>query len=103
MLRVVSGCLSAGLLLGTGWAHAEPVAPGAAPSGPAASPASPAQSSTPVSSAPPAPKAVRVYMRSGTDPLLFSARAKNDDGTPTLCSAPCDAQLLPGDYQLRLN
>ncbi|HWZ89193.1 MAG TPA: hypothetical protein VNW92_10095, partial [Polyangiaceae bacterium] len=53
--------------------------------------------------APPAPRTVRVFMRSGTDPLLFSARAKNNDGAPTLCSAPCDARLLPGDYQLRLN
>ena len=42
-------------------------------------------------------------MRSGTEPLVFSMRAKNNDGAPTLCSAPCDAQLLPGDYHLRLN
>jgi hypothetical protein len=42
-------------------------------------------------------------MRSGSEPLLFSARATNDRGTPMLCSAPCDAKLLPGDYQLRLN
>jgi hypothetical protein len=46
---------------------------------------------------------VRVFMRSGTEPLLFSARVRNSDGTPTLCSAPCDARFLPGDYQLRLN
>jgi hypothetical protein len=42
-------------------------------------------------------------MRSGSEPLLFSARARNNPGTPTLCAAPCDAKLLPGDYQLRLN
>ena len=53
--------------------------------------------------APAAAPSVRVYMRSGTDPLLFSARARNNDGTPTLCSAPCDARFSPGEYQLRLN
>jgi hypothetical protein len=42
-------------------------------------------------------------MRAGTDPLVFSARARNSDGAPTLCAAPCDAAFLPGDYQLRLN
>jgi|GEM_PF-1304932 len=51
----------------------------------------------------PAPPTVRVFMRSSDDPLVFSARARNSDGTPTLCSTPCDAKLLPGDYQLRLN
>jgi hypothetical protein len=42
-------------------------------------------------------------MRSGTDPVTFSARAENSDGTPTQCAAPCDAKFLPGDYRLRLN
>ena len=55
------------------------------------------------SAAPATSPAVRVFMRSGSDPLLFSARAKNDTGRPTWCSAPCDARLPPGDYQLRLN
>ncbi|HEX3774664.1 MAG TPA: hypothetical protein VHV51_09380 [Polyangiaceae bacterium] len=49
------------------------------------------------------PPTVRVYMRSGIEPLVFSARAKNDTGTPTWCAAPCDQKLLPGDYQLKLN
>jgi hypothetical protein len=42
-------------------------------------------------------------MRSGREPLQFSVRATNNRGTPNLCSAPCDAKLAPGDYQLRLN
>jgi hypothetical protein len=42
-------------------------------------------------------------MRADDEPLVFSARAKNSDGTPTLCSSPCDERFLPGDYQLRLN
>jgi hypothetical protein len=52
---------------------------------------------------PPEPPTVRVYMRSGLEPLVFSARAKHDTGTPTWCAAPCDQKLLPGDYQLKLN
>jgi hypothetical protein len=59
--------------------------------------------SAPSASTLPTKPTVRVFMRSGTEPLLFSARARNDDGTPTLCSAPCDARFSPGDYQLRLN
>jgi hypothetical protein len=66
--------------------------------GDVAAPAAPAPPA-----APPEPPTVRVYMRAGTDPLVFSARARNSDGTPTLCAAPCDAKFLPGDYQLRLN
>jgi len=46
---------------------------------------------------------MQVYMRSGREPLRFSVRATNSRGTPSLCSAPCDAKLVPGDYQLRLN
>jgi hypothetical protein len=54
-------------------------------------------------SAPPARPTVRVFMRADDEPLVFSARAQNSDGTPTLCSSPCDERFLPGDYQLRLN
>jgi hypothetical protein len=54
-------------------------------------------------STPPARPTVRVFMRTENEPLVFSARAKNDDGTPTLCSSPCDERFLPGDYQLKLN
>ena len=95
-------------------AHENPAAPApsAGPSAPTAkkeagatlpSEAAPASTSTSSAAAPLATPSVRVYMRSGTDPLLFSARAKNNDGTPTLCSAPCDARFPPGEYQLRLN
>jgi hypothetical protein len=42
-------------------------------------------------------------MRSGREPLLFSVRKTSNRGTPSLCSAPCDATLVPGEYQLRLN
>jgi hypothetical protein len=67
-----------------------------------AAPTSDTTASTP-SSAPPARPTVRVFMRADDEPLVFSARAKNSDGTPTLCSSPCDERFLPGDYQLRLN
>jgi hypothetical protein len=49
------------------------------------------------------PVTVRVYMRAEPEPLSFSARAENSDGTPTWCVAPCDAHLAPGDYELKLN
>jgi len=55
------------------------------------------------SAAPPEPPKVQVYLRSGIDPVLFSARAAHSAGTPALCTAPCELKLSPGDYHLRLN
>ena len=48
---------------------------------------------------------VRVFMRNEGPPLTFSAHAESGAGDkhPTWCISPCDAQLLPGDYQLKLN
>jgi hypothetical protein len=67
----------------------------------------PSSASTPgtsnAPSTPPARPTVRVFMRTDNEPLVFSARAQNSDGTPTLCSSPCDERFVPGDYQLRLN
>ncbi len=90
---------------------AKPAVKTVEPSPPAPSPAPPkkeddASDASPASEAPaalPEKPTVRVYLRSGIDPVLFSARAANSDGTPTLCTAPCDVKLLPGDYRLRLN
>jgi hypothetical protein len=42
-------------------------------------------------------------MRSGTEPLVFWARAEDPASSPTLCTAPCDARFLPGKYELKLN
>ena len=42
-------------------------------------------------------------MRAEDEPLTFSARARTSDGTPAVCVAPCDAALVPGDYELKLN
>jgi len=53
--------------------------------------------------APPEKPMVRVFLRSGIEPVLFSARPEHSDDTPALCTAPCDLKLLPGDYRLRLN
>ncbi|MEO7035958.1 MAG: hypothetical protein ABI548_18645 [Polyangiaceae bacterium] len=80
MSRVVRGLVCAGLLAVSSRAHAE------AP--------------TPVT---PSPTPVRVYMRTENEPLTFSARAQSSTGAPNLCVAPCDARLLPGDYELKLN
>lgn len=74
----VRGLVAAGLLLSSAVAHAEPNAPAAAPP-------------------------VRVYMRSESRPLAFSARATASHGAASWCVAPCNAQLQPGDYQLKLN
>jgi hypothetical protein len=90
MSLVVRGLLCAGLLGSSGVARAE-----AAPS---------AKDSAAGASEAPAPvPALRVYMRTEDEPLTFSARGRSNTGTPTLCVAPCDASLLPGDYQLKLN
>lgn len=51
----------------------------------------------------PEPSAVRVYMRSDGEPLLFSARASTSRVAPNACVSPCNVQLSPGDYTLRLN
>jgi hypothetical protein len=92
MSLVLRGLLCAGLLACSGVARAD-----GAPSAAAKDSAAPA-------SAAPAPlPALRVYMRTEDEPLTFSARARSNTGTPTLCVAPCDAGLLPGDYQLKLN
>jgi hypothetical protein len=44
-------------------------------------------------------------MRNEGPPLTFSAHAASggSDKSPTWCISPCDARLLPGDYQLKLN
>jgi len=65
-----------------------------------------AQSAPTKAPTPPAP--VRVYMRNEGAPLTYSARAKSSSAkssipTPTWCVSPCDAHLMPGDYQLKLN
>lgn len=49
------------------------------------------------------PTPVRVYMRTANEPLSFAARALNSSGAPNLCTTPCDAQLPPGKYELKLN
>jgi len=51
----------------------------------------------------PAPENVRVYMRNQGSPLTFSARAERGSGPATWCISPCERQLAPGDYQLKLN
>ncbi|HEX3849877.1 MAG TPA: hypothetical protein VHW01_02855, partial [Polyangiaceae bacterium] len=92
MALVVRGFLCAALLASSGHAHAE------------GAPQAAAQDSEQSPSAAPAPvRALHVYMRTEDEPLTFSARARTDTGTPTLCVAPCDAGLPPGDYQLKLN
>jgi hypothetical protein len=95
MSLVFRGFLCAALLASSGIAHAE--------GAPAAVPAVAKDSPTSASAAPAPPPALRVYMRTEDEPLTFSARARSDTGTPTLCVAPCDAGLRPGDYQLKLN
>jgi hypothetical protein len=90
MSLVFRGLLCAGLLASSGVARAE------------GAPAAAAKDSAAPANAVPAP-AMRVYMRTEDEPLTFSARARSSTGTPTWCVAPCDAGLLPGDYQLKLN
>jgi hypothetical protein len=84
-----------------------PGAPGTAPpnqeDGSAAPNAPGSGSASTPAATPPARPTVHVFMRTENEPLVFSARAKNDDGTPTLCSSPCDERFFPGDYQLKLN
>lgn len=129
MFRVFCGFACAGLVVSSGVARAQGAAaksqqamPAKTSSPATATPATPipspdaAPSATPneedgaakaseaaAPSAPPARPTVRVFMRTENEPLVFSARAKNNDGTPTLCSSPCDERFLPGDYQLKLN
>jgi hypothetical protein len=74
-----------------------------ASSGIARAEGTPTDSSAQARAAPAAASTLRVYMRTEDEPLTFSARARSDTGTPTLCVAPCDTGLLPGDYQLKLN
>lgn len=57
--------------------------------------------SAPAAATSPAP--VRVYMRNEGSPLTFSAQPTSSHKPPTWCVSPCDAQFLPGDYQLKLN
>jgi hypothetical protein len=92
MSLVVRGLLCAGLLSSSGVARAESTPAAAA-----------GDTAVPVSAAPAPAPTLRVYMRTEDEPLTFSARARSDTGTPTLCVAPCDTDLLPGDYQLKLN
>ena len=46
---------------------------------------------------------VRVYMRTGGEPLTFSAREESSHGEPTSCLSPCNAALAPGKYLWKLN
>jgi len=63
-----------------------------------------AQSAPPAPAVPAAaPAPVRVYMRNEGGPLTFSAHAESGHDQATWCISPCDARLLPGDYQLKLN
>ncbi len=56
------------------------------------------------SAAPPAaPAPLHVYMRNEGGPLTFSAHAESGHASPTWCISPCDAHLVPGEYQLKLN
>ena len=52
---------------------------------------------------PPPAAPLHIYMRSDRAPLTFSARERTQRDTPNWCIAPCDVQLPPGDYQLKLN
>ncbi|HEY0464919.1 MAG TPA: hypothetical protein VGC79_11945, partial [Polyangiaceae bacterium] len=62
-----------------------------------------AQAQTAPAAASPAPASVRVYMRNQGAPLTYSVHPKSGHASPTWCISPCDARLLPGDYQLKLN
>jgi hypothetical protein len=42
-------------------------------------------------------------MRSGTSPVTFSIQASANHGAASFCIAPCETELLPGDYRLALN
>jgi len=52
---------------------------------------------------PAAPAPLRVYMRNEGAPLTYSARDGSGKGNAAWCISPCDLQLAPGDYQLKLN
>ena len=84
MSVLVRGLVCAGLFLCSAVARAE-----------AAEPVTPAPAKT--------EQAVRVYMRSDGVPLSFSARERANNGEPTWCVSPCNAEFRPGDYQLKLN
>lgn len=107
MSGLARGLVGLALLGAPAAAHAQaaaPVqkAPAEKASEPAPAPADPSADNT-APAPPPEKPTVRVYLRSGIDPVLFSARAASSDGTPSLCTAPCDMKVLPGDYRLRLN
>jgi hypothetical protein len=59
--------------------------------------------SAPAPAANSAPAPVRVYMRSEGSPMTFSAQSEADHKQTTWCVSPCDRQLSPGDYRLKLN
>lgn len=42
-------------------------------------------------------------MRNEGAPLTYSAQSQSGHRPTTWCISPCDAQLAPGDYQLKLN
>jgi len=97
MSFVVRGLLVVASLAWPSLAQAQAAPPAASPAPASPAPASPAAS--------PAGASVRVFMRNEGPPLTFSAHAesKAGDKSPTWCISPCDARLLPGDYQLTLN
>jgi hypothetical protein len=80
-VRVVRGFLFSGLLVSSAMARAQASPPG-----------------QPVEAKP-----VRVYLRSGSQPLTFSERAKASRDAPAWCVTPCNVELPPGSYQLKLN
>jgi len=59
--------------------------------------------SAPAPAANAAPALVRVYMRNEGSPLTYSAQSESGHESTTWCISPCDAQLAPGDYRLKLN
>lgn len=85
---VVRGLVFAGLLASAGVARAQPSL----------------HSQLAQASPEPVPiKPLRFYLRAGHQPLTFSERAKASRVAPTWCVAPCNIELAPGDYQLKLN
>jgi len=67
-----------------------------------ASPAA-ARAEEPKQVEPAAARPMRLFLR-GDGLLTFSVRGRHSSReTPSFCVAPCDARLVPGDYELRLN
>jgi len=62
-----------------------------------------ARAEEPKQAEPAAARPMRLFLR-GDGLLTFSVRGRHSSReTPSFCVAPCDARLVPGDYELRLN